>query len=80
MAFERVSFVLWLHATTLIKDGMNGISGSPDSIYFYRLALQAMQEELNRKIEHFSDAFLVALATFSACAVRSDGARGRCTR
>lgn len=68
MAYERISFILWLHATTLLKDGMNGIAGSSDSLYFYRLALQAMQEELNRKVEQYSDGFLVALACFSACA------------
>ncbi|KAH7130624.1 hypothetical protein B0J11DRAFT_504390 [Dendryphion nanum] len=68
MATERISFILWLHATTLLKDGMDGIFGSPESWYFYRLALQAMQEELDRTSEQYSDAFLVAMACFSACA------------
>ncbi|KAF2018983.1 hypothetical protein BU24DRAFT_405705 [Aaosphaeria arxii CBS 175.79] len=69
MADERVSFVLWLHATTTIRDGMAGSLGTEECMYYYKLALQVMREETEkRKVKEFSDAFIAALGCFAACA------------
>lgn len=69
MAEEYVSWVLWLHATTLIRDGMAGKWASEEMHYYYKLSLKVMQEASQRKVEDYTDGFLCSLACFTACAV-----------
>ncbi|KAF2120638.1 hypothetical protein BDV96DRAFT_271194 [Lophiotrema nucula] len=68
MIAERVSYILWLFATTMIRDAMNGQWGTGENFYYYRLALMEMRKEAARNVEQFTDAFMSALACFTAAA------------
>ena len=65
------SFVLWLYATTLIRDGIAGNFLSEESLYFYKMALHSMQKAVDEADGVYSESLIRALACFSACAVRT---------
>ncbi|KAF2739966.1 hypothetical protein EJ04DRAFT_572689 [Polyplosphaeria fusca] len=67
MATERVSFILWLFATTLIRDGMTGNWWSQECVHFYTIGLQEMQKASTRSVTQYTDSFFCALACFTAC-------------
>ncbi|CAI6239592.1 unnamed protein product [Periconia digitata] len=69
MAEEYVSFVLWLYATTMIRDGTVGTSITEETMYYYRLSLEAIQKALNNTDAGFGDPLICALGCFTACAV-----------
>ncbi|KAF2189489.1 hypothetical protein K469DRAFT_700691 [Zopfia rhizophila CBS 207.26] len=68
MSAEPVSFTIFLHATTLIRDGVQNNWRSKESLLYYSLALRAVKEALKRRVEEYSDSFVTALAGFAACA------------
>ncbi|PVI02053.1 hypothetical protein DM02DRAFT_560465 [Periconia macrospinosa] len=68
MAEGYASFVLWLYATTLIRDGTTGTSMSEETLYYYRLSLEAIQKALNEIDGGFDDPLIRALGCFAACA------------
>ncbi|KAF1996873.1 hypothetical protein P154DRAFT_305058 [Amniculicola lignicola CBS 123094] len=68
MTADRVSFVLWLHATTTIRDGIVGQWDSEESQWYYRQALLAVREASEGNMGNYSDNFMCSLAAFSACA------------
>ncbi|KAF2637071.1 hypothetical protein P280DRAFT_138060 [Massarina eburnea CBS 473.64] len=68
MAEDYVSFVLWLYATTLIRDGIAGQFLSEEALHYYKLSLQSMQKAVSTMGGEYSDTFICALACFTACA------------
>ena len=48
MAAAKVSYILWLHATTIIRDVTLGNPISNESMWFYKLALQTVRNSAVR--------------------------------
>ena len=69
MSGEHVSFIVWLHATTLIRDGIAGRWDSEEAHFYFRLALTTMREASQRPVQDYTDTFLGAMGCFTACAV-----------
>ncbi|KAF1956266.1 hypothetical protein CC80DRAFT_72686 [Byssothecium circinans] len=68
MAESYVSFVLWLYATTMMRDAITKECLSEETLYFYTLSLRTLQKIVNDNSQVESDAFIRALSCFTACA------------
>lgn len=69
MAEDILPFVLWLYATTLIRDGLSGEVLSEETVYFYKLSLQTMQKAINSSGDLYPDSLIQGLACFAGTAV-----------
>jgi hypothetical protein len=69
MSREYVSFVLWLYATSIIRDGIASRGLSEETIWFYNLSLKVMQEASKRKVAEYTEPFLCSMACFAAASV-----------
>ncbi|KAH7108765.1 hypothetical protein B0J11DRAFT_545700 [Dendryphion nanum] len=67
MANERISFILWLFATSLIRDVVTRNYSLIDAKFYHLLAVKTIQEESKEVVDRYSDSFLSSLACFSAC-------------
>jgi hypothetical protein len=71
MAKSKLTFVLWLYATVIIRDGMSGNFNTEEVYWFYNKSLKTMQETLQRETAagKFSDYLINAVACITAAAV-----------
>ena len=71
MAKSELSFVLWLYATVIIRDGMSGSFDTEEVYWFYNKSLKMMQETLQKETAagKFSDYLINAVACITAVAV-----------
>lgn len=71
MAKSELTFVLWLYATVIIRDGMSGNFNTEEVYWFYNKSLKTMQETLQRETAagKFSDYLINAVACITAAAV-----------
>lgn len=74
MAKSELTFVLWLYATVIIRDGMSGNFNTEEVYWFYNKSLKMMQESLRRETEsgQFSDHLINAVACITAAAVSAN--------
>ncbi|KAJ4367379.1 hypothetical protein N0V83_006961 [Neocucurbitaria cava] len=70
MAKSQATFILWLYATALIRDGMCGSINTEEVQWFYNKSLRALQETLKKDVEsgEYSDPLLNCLACMTATA------------
>lgn len=71
MAKSKLTFVLWLYATVVIRDGMSGTFNTEEVYWFYNQSLKMMQETIDRETAagQFSDYLINAVACITAAAV-----------
>lgn len=71
MAKSELTFILWLYATVIIRDGMSGSFNTEETHWFYNKSLKTMQETLQRETAtgNFSDYLINAVACITAAAV-----------
>lgn len=71
MAKSELTFVLWLYATVVIRDGMCGSFNTEEVYWFYNKSLKVMQETLQKETAagSFSDYLINAVACITAAAV-----------
>ena len=71
MAKSELTFVLWLYATGVIRDGMSGNFNTEEVYWFYNKSLKTMQETLQRETAagKFSDYLINAVSCITAAAV-----------
>lgn len=71
MAKSELSFVLWLYATVVIRDGMLGNFNTEEVYWFYNRSLKSMQETLQRETiaGKYSDHMINSVACITAAAV-----------
>lgn len=71
MAKSELTFVLWLYATVIIRDGMSGNFNTEEVYWFYNKSLKVMQETLQRETAagKFSDYLINAVSCITAAAV-----------
>ena len=71
MAKSELTFILWLYATVVIRDGMLGNFNTEEVYWFYNKSLKAMQETLQKETAAgaFSDHLINAVACITAAAV-----------
>ena len=71
MAKSELTFVLWLYATVIIRDGMSGNFNTEEVYWLYNRSLKAMQEVLQRETAAgvFSDNLINAVSCITAAAV-----------
>lgn len=70
MAKSKVTFILWLYATVVIRDGMGICINTEEVLYFYHAALKAIQETLEKDgiTGEYSEDILKAIACITAAA------------
>lgn len=70
MAKSRVTFVLWLYATALIRNGMDSSADAEEVRWYYHHALREIQETLKRDevAGEYSEDILKAVACITAAA------------
>ncbi|KAF2631959.1 hypothetical protein BU25DRAFT_136553 [Macroventuria anomochaeta] len=73
MAKSELTFVLWLYATVIIRDGMSGNFNTEEVYWFYNKSLKVMQETLQRETAagNYSDYLINAVSCITAAAVFS---------
>ncbi|KAF9695727.1 hypothetical protein EKO04_006059 [Ascochyta lentis] len=73
MAKTELTFVLWLYATVIIRDGMSGNFNTEEVYWFYSKSLKIMQETLQKETAagQFSDYLINAVSCITAAAVFS---------
>ncbi|KAJ4361615.1 hypothetical protein N0V95_001691 [Ascochyta clinopodiicola] len=73
MAKTELTFVLWLYATVIIRDGMSGNFNTEEVYWFYNRSLKVMQETLQKETAAgtFSDYLINAVSCITAAAVFS---------
>jgi hypothetical protein len=71
MAKSELTFVLWLYATVIIRDGMLGNFNTEEVYWFYNKSLKSMQETLQRETiaGNYSDHMINAVACITAASV-----------
>lgn len=71
MAKSELTFILWLYATVVIRDGMLGNFNTEEVYWFYNKSLKVMQETLQKETATgvFSDYLINAVACITAAAV-----------
>ncbi len=71
MAKSELTFVLWLYATVIIRDGMLGNFNTEEVYWFYNRSLKMMQETLQKETATgtFSDYLINAVSCITAAAV-----------
>lgn len=71
MAKSELTFILWLYATVIIRDGMLGNFNTEEVYWFYNRSLKSMQETLQRESAtgNYSDHMINAVACITAAAV-----------
>lgn len=72
MGKTELTFVLWLYATVIIRDGMSGNFNTEEVYWFYNKSLKVMQETLRRETAagSYSDSLINAVSCITATAVR----------
>ncbi|KZM24449.1 uncharacterized protein EKO05_0001519 [Ascochyta rabiei] len=73
MAKTELTFVLWLYATVIIRDGSSGNLNTEEVYWFYNKSLKVMQETLQRETAAgtFSDYLINAVSCITAASVFS---------
>ncbi|KAF1364685.1 hypothetical protein EJ07DRAFT_97035 [Lizonia empirigonia] len=73
MGKTELTFVLWLYATVIIRDGMSGSFNTEEVYWFYNKSLKVMQETLRRETAagSYSDSLINAVSCITATAVFS---------
>ena len=71
MAKSKLTFVLWLYATVVIRDGVLGSLDTEELFWFYNKSLQMMQETIDKEAVdgQFSDHLIKAVGCMTASAV-----------
>jgi hypothetical protein len=71
MAKSELTFVLWLYATVVIRDGMSGNFNTEEVYWFYNKSLKVMQDTLQKENAAgvFSDYLINAVSCITAAAV-----------
>lgn len=71
MAKSELTFILWLYATVIIRDGMSGNFNTEEVYWFYSKSLKVMQDTLQRETAagNYSDYLINAVACITAAAV-----------
>ena len=71
MAKIKLTFVLWLYATIVIRDGMSGSLDTEELSWFYNKSLRMMQETIDIETAEgqFSDHLIKAVGCMAAAAV-----------
>ncbi|KAH6614992.1 hypothetical protein C7974DRAFT_57103 [Boeremia exigua] len=71
MAKSELTFVLWLYATVVIRDGTLGALNTEEVYWFYNKSLKSMQETIQRETAegNYSDHLINAVACITAAAV-----------
>ncbi|KAF2691288.1 hypothetical protein K458DRAFT_69781 [Lentithecium fluviatile CBS 122367] len=68
MSADFVSYVPWLYATALIRDGINGDWLPEEAVWLYRLSLRVVREASKCKAKEFTESFLCSLACLTTTA------------
>ncbi|KAJ8113753.1 hypothetical protein OPT61_g4187 [Boeremia exigua] len=73
MAKSELTFVLWLYATVIIRDGMLGTFNTEEVHWFYNKSLKMMQDALQKETAagQYSDYLINAVSCITAAAVFS---------
>lgn len=71
MAASELTFVLWLYATVIIRDGMLGNFNTEEVHWFYNKSLKMMQDTLQKEtaVGNYSESLIRAVACITATAV-----------
>ena len=71
MAKSKLTFVLWLYATVVIRDGTLGSFDTEELFWFYNKSLRMVQETIDKETVdgQFSDHIIKAVACMTASAV-----------
>jgi hypothetical protein len=71
MAKSKLTFVLWLYATVVIRDGILGSLDTEELFWFYNKSLRMLQETIDKETVdgQFSDHLIKAVACMTASAV-----------
>ncbi|KAJ4986935.1 hypothetical protein SVAN01_07613 [Stagonosporopsis vannaccii] len=73
MARSELTFVLWLYATVIIRDGMLGNFNTEEVHWFYNKSLKMMQDTLQKETAEgqYSESIIRAVSCITAAAVFS---------
>ncbi|KAF2992939.1 hypothetical protein E8E13_000372 [Curvularia kusanoi] len=73
MAESELTFVLWLYATVIIRDGMSGNFNTEEGFWYYNKSLQMLQKTIDKEVAagNFSDHLIRAVSCITAAAVFS---------
>jgi hypothetical protein len=71
MAKSKLTFVLWLYAVVVIRDGVLGSFDTEELFWLYNKSLRMMQETIDKETDEgqFSDHLIKAVACMTAAAV-----------
>lgn len=71
MARSELTFVLWLYATVIIRDGMLGNVNTEEMHWFYNKSLKLLQDTLERETADgtYSETIIRAVSCITAAAV-----------
>jgi hypothetical protein len=71
MAKSKLTFVLWLYATVVIREGVVGGFDTEELFWFYNKSLRMMQETIDKETidGKFSDHLIKAVGCMTAASV-----------